>query len=277
MMIQQNENDSKKEKKMKMVDQFMIAMFSPGEYGKLLKLSVGRLVAFLTCLLILVTVIQVVIPITGAIAGMGGLQNIFLNRIPDFELKDGAFTYNDRFEIKDEEIGAYVLIDTSKEWMSDDDLQNSNSYVEEILVGQKNMIIRNSIGGVQSIREEYKFSDFGSLHVNNEILAKYTPVFYGIIGFGFLASLISAVIRYLASALLYTGFVYFLTRMLPQQSMSFGEMYKVGLYAKTIGAIVVAVTLCIGGDLIILAGDTFAVFVTIMIMNRVCIRRLIQV
>ncbi|MDO5154825.1 MAG: DUF1189 family protein [Eubacteriales bacterium] len=278
-MFQQDENQVERNKKEKvgLSERFMIAMFSPREYGKLLDLSIGKLISFLVCVFLLVSVIQYAIPISGAIAGMGGLRNIILQKIPDFELKDGQFTYDDRLEIDSEELGAYVLIDTSLESISESDIEAHHDVVQEYLVSKTNMIITNFVGGKEGLRQEYKFSDLGSMHLNNEILAQYTPMFYGMMLVGFVMSYFGVVIRYLASALAYAAFIYFMTKMLPQPEVSFGRIYTVALYAKTIGAVVAAITICVGGEVLVLAGDTFAVFVTMFIMNKVCLRRVMQV
>ena len=67
------EQSQKKEEKMNVADCFITAMFLPKDYGRLLHLSVGRLIQFLVLLVLLVSVIRYAIPALGAIAGMGGV------------------------------------------------------------------------------------------------------------------------------------------------------------------------------------------------------------
>jgi hypothetical protein len=61
--------------------------------------------------------------------------------------------------------------------------------------------------------------------------------------------------------------MYILTRVM-MSKLSFGIIYKIALFAQTIGALVSAVAVLIGTPLFIMAGSTFAMIVTVVIMNR---------
>lgn len=273
---QEEENEKTTNPKgMKISEQFMTAMFSPKEYrSSLLKLPTKKMVVYFLCLILLLTVIQAVIPTVGAIAGMGGFQNIIMERIPDFELKDGSFFLDNRFELEDEEAGIYILIDTNEDAFTKEDVDAGTKYIETILVSRTNVIVSNTIAGMGTMSQEYKFSDYGSLHLNNEILAGLQPLYYVMMFFAFIVSFVFMGMKYMFSALFYAVFMLFMTKML-MLDIGFGEVYKVAMYAKTIGSIVEAVTYCIGSPLLMMAGTAFHLFITLMIMNRVYIRKVV--
>jgi len=272
----QEEHESKNEK-VTMADRFLIAMFSPKEYDKLLKLPMKNVITFLLCLISLLTIVQAVIPTFGAVAGMGGMKNLILNRIPDFELKDGKFFYADRYEVNDEQSGIYILVDTDQEEFVDSDLKREANTVETILVSRTNMLVSNYIGGVEALRQNYQFKDFGDFYVSNESLTNYIPFFYLCMIIGCVFSFFILLIRYLVSALCYAAFIYAIERFLLQKTIQFGQTYLVAIFAKTVGTIVLAVAICAGTTLIIMAADSFAVFTTVIIMNKVCVHKYLAV
>ena len=92
--------------------------------------------------------------------------------------------------------------------------------------------------------------------------------------FVFIAVYIAMGVKYMFSALFFAVFIFFMTKMM-MLDVGFGETYQVAMYAKTIGTIVEAVTYCIGSPLLMMAGSVFNMFVTLMIMNRVYVRRMV--
>lgn len=272
-IFSQEEKEELNPDEMKLTERFMIAMFSPGDYQKtLLRLSAKKMVGYFLCLILLLTVIWNVIPTVGAVAGMGGFRQIIEERIPDFELKDGNFFLNERIEIDDEQAGVYILIDTNEEVFTKEDVEARGGVVETILVSRTNAQVSSMVGGIGAMIQEYRFSDFGDLQMTNQDLIDMIPFYYVLMFVSFIAMYIGMGIRYMFSALFYTIFVFFMTRMLMIDN-EFGEVYKTAMYAKTIGAIVEAVTYCIGSPLLIMAGSVFHFFITLTNMNRVYVKR----
>lgn len=261
--------------KMKISGQFMTAMFSPREYrGSLLKLPMKKVVSYFLCLILLLTVIQCAIPTVGAIAGMGGFRKIIMEQVPDFELKDGTLFFDERFKLDNEESGIYVLIDTNKETFTKEDAIVNTTFVESILVSRTNVIVSNMVLGMGTMSQEYKLSDFGDLHITNETLADMEPLYYVMMFFMYIVAYALMGMKYMFSALIYAAFMFFMTKMM-MLDVTFGDVYKVAMYANTIGSIVEAVTYCIGNPMLMMAGSIFHVFVTLSIMNRVYVRTVI--
>lgn len=263
-------------KNMKLSELFMTAMFSPREYSSsLLKLPAKKMVSYFLCLILLLTVIQSVIPMVGAIAGMGGFRNIIMERIPDFELKNGSFFTEERIEINDEQSGVYILVDTDVDKFTEEDINVKGEVLETILVSRTNMLVSNTVVGMGMMLQEYKFSDFGDFHMTKETLTDMIPLYYVVLFFIFIGIYVVMGIKYMLSAFCYAVFIYFFIIKMLTLDHEFGEVYKVAMYAKTIGSIVEAVTYCIGSPLLMMAGNTFHLFITLMIINRVYVKRVV--
>ena len=250
---------------MSIADRFVTAMFLPGEYPVLLRLKIGKIVSFLGVLILLLSLIQYVIPILAAVAGHGGIRNYILNDLPQFSLENGSFTVDEKMERKDESVGVYILVDTTVESFTKDDIDTDMA--EVMLVSKTNMLMYNNVTGIGGVVQEQKFSEFGNTVINNESIAKLVPVIYVCMVIVFLMLYAITLVRYLGSALIYAFIMYMISRIMTSK-VNFGAMYKIALFAQTIGAIVSAVANFIGTPVFVMAGSTFAMIVTVLIMNR---------
>lgn len=264
---------AEKTEKMSLTDRFITAMFLPKEYGKLLCQSGGKLVQFLLLLILLVGVIRYVIPFLGAIAGMGGMKNIIQNRIPGFSLENGTFTLDEEFEWLDESGGIYVLVDTDVDEFTRDDIPEN--MVETILVSHTNILFMNQVPGIGGIFQEHKWSEMTGVTVNNDILAENSTMICVILMPFFVLLYVLELIKYLVSGLFYSIVMLLLARTM-MIDISFGDIYKSALYAQAIGAVVSAVMYCIGEPILILTGSSFAMLITVMIMNKAFIHMKLQ-
>ena len=256
---------SDKEKSLSLIDSMITAMFLPKEYGKLLKLSNKRIVRYVAVVMFLVCVIQYAILGLGSIAGLGGIQGIVMNEIPEFSLQDGTFYLGEKIEKVDEASGIYLLIDTSqKEFTRDDIPQNM---LQAVMVSESNMVVYNAIGGLGGMVETQDFDIYKDVVINNQTLADMSGLIYLFLFFVFVLLYFAAIVEYLLYALIYAGFTYFVVKTI-MIDLEFGEVYKITLFAQTIGKIVVAVTYCLGMELLYMAGSIFAVMTTVVLMNR---------
>lgn len=259
------EGQAKKEEKMSMADRFITAMFIPKDYGKLLRLSVGKLIQFLVLLVLLVSVIRYAIPALGAIAGMGGVKDIILYEIPEFSLKDGEFTLEDDIEKIDEMNGIYLVVDTSVEKYTKEDVPAN--MVEAVMISKTGILVYNQISGIGELAQETKFSDFGEIDFNNQALAEKAPLIYIGLCVLFVILYIFEMVKYLAMGLFYAVLMHLLTKPVIAE-LTFGELYKMAMYAQAVGAIISAVMYCINVPILILAASSFSLLITIMIINK---------
>lgn len=259
---------------MNMADRFITAMFLPKEYDKLLKLKVGKMVSYLAVLLLLISVIHYAIPALAAIASLGGIRNIALREIPEFSLENGVFSYEEKYEKLDKDMGVYILIDTETEAFSKEDIPAD--MVEAIMVSKSNILVYNSVSGLGGIVQESIFArEFKGITINNQILADGSLFIYMLLLVIFAVIYCGTVVGYLFSALFYALIMYLLMKTM-MMDLTFGTVYRIALYAQSIGAVVVAITYCVGSPLFLMAGSAFNMLITVMIMNRALIQMKLQ-
>lgn len=272
MAVSENQTAEKAEE-MSLTDRFITAMFLPKEYGKLLQLSGGKLVQFLLLLILLVGVIRYAVPVLGAIAGMGGVKNIIQNKIPYFSLENGTFTLDEEFEWLDESGGIYILVDTSVDEFTREDIPEN--MIETILVSHTNVLFMNQIPGLGGIIQENKWNEMTGVSLNNDILAENSTMICVILLPFFFLLYVLELIKYVVAGLFYAIVMLLLARTM-MIDISFADIYKSALYAQAIGAIVSAVTYCINVPILILTGSSFAMLITVMIMNKAFIHMKLQ-
>ena len=246
--------------KLGMIDQGIIAMFQPKEYKRLREQKIGRTAGYILSLLILVTVIRYVIPMSAQIAGLGGISNIIQNRMPQFSLQNGILTVDGRYENAEPEYGRYILVDTEKERFDKSDIEVD--YLQVVLVSATNVIMKNMI-----LTEEYKWNDIIRTDLDNAKLGRYAYVFYLMFILFFIFLFLLTAAGYFFLSLLFAWIANTLSKvmLLP---LSFGQIYKMALYAQSIGALVTAVAYCLESPLMIMASGIFSMIVTFNILNK---------
>lgn len=259
-MDNQNEQE-----RMSMADRFITAMFTPREYGKLLRLRSGSVIGFLVLVSFLISFIQYAIPTLGAVAGMGGIRNIVENQIPQFSLKNGEFTLDEKIEKQDNSVGVYVLVDTSKKKFTKEDIPAN--VVEAILVSKSNILLYNEVTGVGKLVQEEKFSDYKNLTISNTTLADASAMFYIMMVVVYVFVYLFVLVKYLFTAVFYAIVMYLLSKTM-MLDLTFGKVYKIALFAQAFGSIVMAVTYCIGSAILVLTGSAFNMLVTVILMNK---------
>ena len=252
--------------KITVADRFLIAMFSPKEYGKILKEKTNKAVWFTILMIFLCTMIRYVIPTFALIAGMGGMKDIIINEVPEFSLENGEFTLEKRIEKDDELSGVYVLIDTDVKKFTNDDVPNG--VIEAVLISKTNMLVYNEYTGFTGETQEALFSEWKDITITNKTIIDNV----GFVYFGIVIMLISMYFfelgKYLMMGLFYSLFmlVYVKMFMLPT---SFGQVFKTSVYAQAIGTLVYAITCCIGNATLMFAGNVFEILITFSIMRKV--------
>lgn len=265
-MEQTTKNNAKTDNKITLADRFAISMFSAKEYPKILQEKTGKIIGFLFILVLLLSLIRYGVPALGSIAGMGGIKQMILREVPDFSISNGEFTLDDRYEKKDEMNGIYLVADTDVESFSKDDVPKG--MVEAIMISKTNIIVYNEFTTLTGNVDETKFSDFGPVTLNNEILAKHTELIYISLAWIFVMLYAFEFVKYLLGGLIYTAFILLYAVVMAKQ-VKFGKAYKAALYAHTVGSLVYAITLCIGNSVFIFAGSIFEIFVTFIILRKV--------
>lgn len=137
--------------------------------------------------------IENVIPFAAWTASVGGLENLVLNRIPKFTLEKGYFQSESPIDFT---IGGVVHIkaDSSVKEFKESDFKSD--YVQELLVGKKNILIKMPGGNQQIVLSQFK-----NWKLNNKGLAEMLPAFYMFLVFYLVVLLITKAVQYLLVAL----------------------------------------------------------------------------
>lgn len=254
--------------KITMIDRFMIAMFSPKEYGKLLKEKTSKLVSFLFLLIFLFTLAHYVIPGAAMLAGMGGIRGIVTREIPDFSFENGEFTVDKRIEKDDEISGIYVLVDTDVERFTEEDVPGN--VMEAVLVSKTNLLVFNEYSVYSGKSQEMLFSDMKDSRLNNNMLADMAPMLYFFIGIFVIMLYFSEFCKYMLWGLFFAIFITLYSNVW-MHPVEFGRAYKTSMYAQAIGTLVYAITCGFGNSMFMFAGNFFQIIMSFSIMRRVLV------
>lgn len=252
------------EEKFTLIDSIITAMIAPKEYNKLLKLPTGKVVKYVVVLLLLVCLIQYAIPTLGSIAGLGGMEGILMNETPAFSFEDGKFYLEEKIETTDEVSGIYLVIDTSVDEYTRDDVPAN--MIQAVMVSESNMLVYNSMYGLGAMVESQSFEEWKDISFSNQSIADMSGMIYLCLFFVFVLLWFATIVEYLITALVYSLFMYILVRTI-MQHVDFGTVYKVTVFAQTIGVIVEAITYSIGIELLYATGIFFNVVTTVILAN----------
>lgn len=115
-------------KKLSWLEQLKIACLKPREYPRLLQIGKGRVVCFFIVISFLITFLGYGMNVIGFSVSVGGTKNFIMNRLPEFELKNGTLEMDGalNFELG----GFHIAADTSKDQVDTEEFSNSFMEVE---------------------------------------------------------------------------------------------------------------------------------------------------
>ena len=260
------ETNNNTDNTIKLADRFLIAMFSPKEYGRILKEKQSKLVQFLFVLILLITMVRYLIPTLAMVAGMGGFEKILTKEIPTFSIENGELSIDKRVEQKDEINGVYLLVDTDEKKFSEKDIPDD--VIEAVMVSGSNMLVYNKYMATGQKCSEIKFSDWKDFVLNNQVLVNHVGYFYLGIGIMVITMYFVEFAKYLLIGLGYALFMLLYSNLL-MRPVSFGKAYKTSMFAQAIGTIVYSITCGIGNAVFIVSGNVFQFMVALFILQRV--------
>ena len=204
--------------------QYVIACIHPSQYKELIKKKKGAFVGYVAVLVMFLVLIENVIPFAAWTASVGGLENLVLNRIPKFTLEKGYFQSESPIDFT---IGGVVHIkaDSSVEEFKESDFKSD--YVQELLVGKKNILIKMPSGNQQIVLSQFK-----NWKLNNKGLAEMLPAFYMFLVFYLVVLLITKAVQYLLVALAF--------------ALSMAESFYIAVYARTLAAVIGSANIALG-------------------------------
>ncbi|MCD8018175.1 MAG: DUF1189 domain-containing protein [Clostridiales bacterium] len=219
-------------------ERYFIACFQPGKYKTLINDKMGKHVCYTIVLLLFMLLVDTVIPVGAWVASVGGLKNLFLNRLPEFTLDDGEFEMSMPLSFT---IGGTIRIEIDSDVEEYTDSDYNTDYTEEILISRSNVLIR-----VSENVTEIKFSTLSDIFLDNEGLAGAIPLIIASLIFYFIISLVTKGAQYLILAVGFGLLCRSSFRTENGQVVSVKEAILIALYAKTLFGILSSVNICLG-------------------------------
>jgi len=239
------------------IDQFLIATTKWKSYVSLTEQKGRTVVKYFLLITLLITTITSVIPVAGYVTSIGGFQKFFSETLPEFEYKDGILDIDRRVTM--DFLGMPITIDSTIEEYSAGDFDNT--FPQQLLIGKNQLFIYQS-GQVFTA----KLGTLYGRHINNQTLANHSSFFnflmFVYVFFGFLFELCS----YLIGAFFYAilGVNISAQRKI---KLSFSQIFKIAIYAKTCAAILDAVYSVIGNGIFGLSWIFISMIITFVFLS----------
>lgn len=223
-----------------MIRDFQIALFRLRDYGKLLRRSLGRFIAFCLMLSMFTWLAIYVIPVGSAWIRVGGVRHFLDEHIPDFTLENGKLSMPKGLHL--EGANYYIDINTSPENKINLDAQETRTLMalkSVVLLGDADQLIMQSEGtGIGSRYQQIRFNEISG-YLNKEVLLSLTRYLYVpmvLVGiFLFVVTLIGFFFFNMVEALL--GLIIARVMRVP---LRYGESYRLTAYARATSTLLVA-------------------------------------
>jgi len=231
-----------------MIRDFQIALFRLRDYGKLLRRSLGRFIAFCLMLSMFTWLAIYVIPVGSAWFRVGGVRHFLDEHIPDFTLENGKLSMPKGLHLEGADY--YIDINTSPENKINLDAQETRTLMalkRVVLLGDANQLIMQSEGtGIGSRYQQIRFNEISG-YLNKDVLLSLTRYLYVpmvLVGiFLFVVTLIGFFFFNMVEALL--GLIIARVMRVP---LRYGESYRLAAYARATSTILVGLINLAGFD-----------------------------
>ncbi|MCM1496209.1 MAG: DUF1189 domain-containing protein [Bacteroides sp.] len=248
--------------KISFTEQIRIALSKPLWYKSLFQQSLGKHICYFLVLILLITVIQFGIPVAAYLQSMGGLKNLLLEGIPDFQLEQGELQVEIPVEL--ERSGVRLVIDTSVDaYTQEDAIAEAEEMDTAASIPVVYMLSRtNMVCNMTDI--PFDFAEMDMVTLNNQELYNMAPaflVFYSIMVF------IRNVLIYMLSALFFALFGWVMNKTLGL-NLKFGQIYVIALYAKSIQILLESILQVAGFVILYYIGSIVGIFITCNYMTR---------
>ena len=226
--------------KCSVIEQLRISITRPKQLVGLSLLKVSRFIRYALLLGLLVTIMTYIVPTAATIAGFGGFNKLFQEKMPDFKVENGEFKAQDTFSLS---LGDYeIIVDTSENVVSTD------KYLGKLLtiaIGKKRVQIAMSQNGITEVVIDQAVSSYFSDGFNKEMLVSAIPGFYIALGFIALITLIGVLLKYMAASLIYMILAWSLVKH-SGLDLNKGNCFRLCFYAQTIGILAVNLNKALG-------------------------------
>ena len=243
------------------MDIFMISLIKTRELAETSVKNSSRFIAYVIFISILVATMTFAVPSASKISSFRGFRNLFMNKVPAFEMTDAGLVADKKFEMKLSNVT--ILMDTELDQFRFGNFKREGAY---IAIGSKytKMITITDIEDDSSYNETYSYPNnlLFPTGFNNSDLVKMIPGFYISLVFIYAMLATFAALKYILAAVIYAVVTRSLT-VISKLPMTFTDALHMCFYAETLGILIInsALGYLISPLLVSAAGIIITIFI----------------
>ena len=252
--------------KASIMDIFMISLIKTRELAETSVKNSSRFIAYVIFISILVATMTFAVPSASKISSFRGFRNLFMNKVPAFEMTDAGLVADKKFEMKFSNVT--ILLDTELDQFRFGNFKREGAY---IAIGSKytKMITITDIEDDSSYNETYSYPNnlLFPTGFNNSDLVKMIPGFYISLVFIYAMLATFAALKYILAAVIYAVVTRSLT-VISKLPMTFTDALHMCFYAETLGILIVNINSALGYLISPLLVSAAGIIITIFIIHK---------
>ena len=252
--------------KASIMDIFMISLIKTRELAETSVKNSSRFIAYVIFISVLVATMTFAVPSASKISSFRGFRNLFMNKVPAFEMTDAGLVSDKKFEMKLSNVT--ILMDTELDQFRFGDFKREGAY---IAIGSKytKMITITDIEDDSSYNETYSYPNnlLFPTGFNNSDLVKMIPGFYISLIFIYVMLATFAALKYILAAVIYAVVTRSLT-VISKLPMTFTDALHMCFYAETLGILIVNINSALGYLISPLLVSAAGIIITIFIIHK---------
>ena len=252
--------------KASIMDIFMISLIKTKELAETSVKNSSRFIAYVIFISVLVATMTFAVPSASKISSFRGFRNLFMNKVPAFEMTDAGLVSDKKFEMKLSNVT--ILMDTELDQFRFGNFKREGAY---IAIGSKytKMITITDIEDDSSYNETYSYPNnlLFPTGFNNSDLVKMIPGFYISLIFIYVMLATFAALKYILAAVIYAVVTRSLT-VISKLPMTFIDALHMCFYAETLGILIVNINSALGYLISPLLVSAAGIIITIFIIHK---------
>lgn len=219
---------------------FLDALATTKDYDYILEMANKKKIGLVVFVTILVALMSYVIPTAASIAGFGGIRNLFLNKLPHFEIQNGELVCDTEFMVDAGE--STYMVRAGSDEINCDELEDGNVYVY-FMKSKFSFFIYNEGQVYETMSASY--SEVFADGFNNEYVANLAPYLYISLGIVFIMLLFEIVLKYLFVGVIFVLYILPLNAVSSKQLL-FGDMLTLAFLCQLFGICLTALNNAFG-------------------------------
>ncbi len=252
--------------KASIMDIFIISLIKTRELAETSVKNSSRFIAYVIFISVLVATMTFAVPSASKISSFKGFRNLFMNKVPAFEMTDAGLVADKKFEMKLSNVT--ILMDTELDQFRFGDFEREGVY---IAIGSKytKMLTITDIEDDSSYNETYVYPNnmLFPIGFSNSDLVKMIPGFYISLVFIYAMLAVFAAVKYILAAVIYAVVTRSLTAI-SKLPMTFTDALHMCFYAETFGILIVNINSALGYLISPLIVSAAGIIITVFIIHK---------